>query len=55
MEGPSLEQRWLKCLETLNLDQIDEFRKRFKNISNTNELVIDMNLKVVIITELKTF
>lgn len=40
MDGPSLEQRWLKCVERLDIEQIDEFRKKFKNSSNKKELVI---------------
>lgn len=39
MDAPSLEQRWLKCLETLDLERIEEFKKKFKNVPNTKELV----------------
>lgn len=41
MNGPTLEQRWFKTLETLDIEQIDEFRKKFKNASNSKELVIE--------------
>ena len=39
MESPSIEARWFKCLETLDLEQIDEFKMKFKNTSNPREMV----------------
>lgn len=39
MDSQSVEERWLKCIESLSVDQIDFFRKKFKNLSNSKELV----------------
>ncbi|RNA15716.1 hypothetical protein BpHYR1_021758 [Brachionus plicatilis] len=37
--GPSLEERWLKTVETLDINHIEEFRTKFNNAPNKTHLL----------------
>ena len=40
MNGPKLDERWLKIIETFDLDQTDAFRRKFRNMEVQKEMVI---------------
>lgn len=40
LNGPSLEERWLKTIETLEIDKIEQFKTKFNNSQNKAYLVI---------------
>jgi hypothetical protein len=40
MNGPKLDERWLKIIETFDLEQIDAFRRKFRNIEVQKEMVL---------------
>lgn len=39
LNGPSLEERWLKKVATLDLNQIEEFKTKFNNSPKRNDYV----------------
>ena len=39
LNGPSLEERWLNVVQTLDINKIDDFKQKFKHSPNNSHLV----------------
>lgn len=55
MKSPLLEDRWIKIVETLDIDKIDVFRIKFKNSSQALDLVRLKNNKKHLRSKFKYF